>query len=179
MPQHVATRRDHVACRKFFNLRDMARDRSRRHEIDLTAERCFFLLAVDVPLGAVALQTPCGSGVTGLGVKIGDLVDGQRVFSVEGRRDTSGLVALAASFMHVSLTGGWLPSDFIPTSRRVVVLNRLQRPVATAAFLGPVARDQSCPHTPLGKPVEMLYMCGAGLASVSLRSSKWTRLYRG
>lgn len=71
----------------------MARDRLRRHEVDLAAERGLLFLTVEVTLGAVALQTADRARVAGAGIEVSDLLNGEHEVGVDRCRDLSRLIA--------------------------------------------------------------------------------------
>lgn len=80
----VVTCRDHVGRIELLDLRNVAGDRRRCHKIDFAAERRLLFLAVEMAFGAVPLQASDRTGMARLGIKVGDLLNGQGVVGVEG-----------------------------------------------------------------------------------------------
>jgi hypothetical protein len=92
-----------VSCRgvvagiQLLNLRDVARYRLRRDEVDLATKRRLFLPVVEMALCAIPLQAADGARVTSLGVEVGDLLDRQGVVGVEGVATGRGMSGSVAS----------------------------------------------------------------------------------
>ena len=71
-------------ARKFSNLGDVTCDKLRRDHV-FVAERRFLSQAVEMTLGAIALDGSDGAGVTGVLVADSGLVDGEGVLVGAGR----------------------------------------------------------------------------------------------
>jgi hypothetical protein len=83
--RRVAVGRDHIEGVQLFDLRNVARNRLRRHQV-LVAERRRDLAAIEMTDGAIALQASDRAGMPGLGVALGHDVKRERVVAVEDRR---------------------------------------------------------------------------------------------
>ena len=85
-----------MTCRgraNLLNVGDVLGDRVRRDQIFFT-ERSFDAAAIEVSLGAKALNASGGSGMAGMIVTRQGLVDRQGIFAVGGRRAVSRYVGV-------------------------------------------------------------------------------------
>ena len=83
--RHVAKCRDSFERCELLNLRDVTRDRLRRHQILVAGCRRYFL-SVEVPAGAISLQASKRTGMARSGITFCDLFKRQGKVRVGGCR---------------------------------------------------------------------------------------------